>query len=134
MIHFETYNVTLYKQIAPVWTEKQENESTELIEDKELCGLLELVTVMYLRQSGSLADDLIVGVESPMAPELKGYKRPFMTSTADDVLPLLRQMVTALDAMEGVREIDAETRPHKPRPNRNGLAAIKPEDDEHPVA
>ena len=133
MIHFETYNVHLYKQVVPAWTEEQENESTGLIEDAELCALLELVTVLYVRQGGTLADDLVVGVQSSMAPELKGYKRPFMTSTAYSVLPLLRQMLADLDAMEGVREIDAETQPHKPRPNCNGLAVVEP-DDEHPAA
>ena len=110
MTHFETYNVHIYKQVTRPWTEEQELASVgDFINDAELCGLLEAVTAMYLEQRGPLGCDLIVGVENPMAPELTGYVRPFMTAGLSlEILPMLRRMVGELDAMPGVGEVEPE--------------------------
>ena len=97
MTHFETYHVHLYKQVTARWTDEQHDESMSLIEDGELCALLEAVTVLYLKQRGPLSADLIVGARLQNDYEMNGYCRPFMTDTLDS-LPMLRQMLVELDA------------------------------------
>ena len=98
MTHFETYNVHIYKQVTPGWTEEQYDESATLVEDGVLCALLEAVTVLYLRQRGPLARDLVVGVQVPYAPEEKGYRRPFMTAgLGPDTRAMLRRILGELD-------------------------------------
>ena len=101
MIHFDTYNVHIYKQITSPWTDEQHDESVELIEEDVLCALLEAVTVLYLKQRGPLARDLIVGAQLPDAPTRWDYKLPFMTAGLDSSLPMLRQMLAELDAKAG---------------------------------
>lgn len=109
MIHYETYNVHIYKQITNPWTDEQCDESVELIEGNVLCALLEAVTVLYLKQRGPQARDLVVGVQLPYASTEKGYQRPFMTdSLGIDTLPMLRGMLAKLDAMAVVGEEETE--------------------------
>ncbi len=45
--------------------DEEADESAVLVEDDVLCGLLEAVTVLYLKQRGPLARDLIVGAQLP---------------------------------------------------------------------
>ena len=52
MIHFETYQVHIYKPVTKPWTEAQADQSAELVDDAVLCALLEAVTVLYLKQRG----------------------------------------------------------------------------------
>ena len=102
MNHFTTYHVHLYNQVAAAWTEEHDDELAALIEDDVLCGLLEAVTVLYLRQRGPMGRDLIVGAQNPYAPTAKDYERPFMTHSLDfDARPMLRRMLASLDAMAG---------------------------------
>ena len=105
MTHFETYYVHLYKQVTNPWTDEQADQAAELVEDTVLCGLLEAVTVLYLKQRGPLAADLIVGATLPYAHEGNSYQRPFMTATLDfDACSMLRGMLAELDAMVAVGE------------------------------
>ena len=102
MIHFETYHVHIYKPVTEPWTDAKADESAMLVDDAELCALLEAVTVLYLKQRGPLAHDLIVGASLPYAAEGKGYERPFMTDSLGlDTRPMLRGMLAELDAMAG---------------------------------
>jgi len=97
--HFGTYNVHIYKQITTPWSDQQEDDSVELIEDRVLCGLLEAITVLYLKQRGPLARDLIVGAQHPDAPTRFSYSRPFMTAELSlDVLPVLERILADLVA------------------------------------
>ena len=67
------------------------------------------VTVLYLKQRGPQAADLIVGAQVPYAAEGKGYKRPFMTDSLGlDTRSMLRGMLAELDAMAGVGASDEE--------------------------
>ena len=109
MIHFDTYNVHIYKQITSPWTDEQHDEAATLIEDDVLCALLEAVTVLYLKQRGPLAADLIVGARLPNDNEMRGYRMPFMTAGLDiDTLPMLRRMLADLDAMAVVCEVERD--------------------------
>ena len=109
MTHFDTYCVHLYKQVTTRWTDEQHDEALLLIEDGELCALLEAVTVLYLKQRGPLAADLIVGARLPNDYELRGYCRPFMTdSLGFDACSMLRRMVAELDAMAVVCEVERD--------------------------
>ncbi len=102
MIHFDTDTVHIYKQITSLWTDEQHDESVELIEDDVLCALLEAVTVLYLKQRGPLAADLIVGATLPYAHEGNSYQRPFMTdSLGFDACSMLRGMLAELDVKAG---------------------------------
>ncbi len=99
MIHFETYHVHIYKLLTRPWTEEQEDASVmSLVDDRELCGLLEVVASMYLERCGPLARDLVVGVDNAVAPELTGYVRPFNNGgLRSGALPLLRDIVAELN-------------------------------------
>ena len=48
------------------------DESAEIVDDAVLCALLEAVTVMYLRQRGPLARDLIVGAQGTLRRRREG--------------------------------------------------------------
>ena len=105
MIHFETYNVHIYKPVTEPWTDEQHDQTAELVDDAVLCALLEAVTVLYLKQRGPLGRDLIVGAQVPYAAEGKDYERPYMTDSLGlDTRPMLRGMLAELDAMAGVGE------------------------------
>ena len=113
MIHFETYSIHLMKHVVPEWTDEQAGEqAATIINDGEFCGLLEAVTVLYLRQRAAenhpLAAELVVGVEYPHASTTKGYQRPFMTESLYGVRRLLSRLLDDLDSMEGTREVDAD--------------------------
>jgi hypothetical protein len=109
VIHFETYGIHLLKHVVPEWTDAQAGEqAATIIDDAEFCGLLEAVTVLYLRQRGGIAADLIVGVEQPHASSGAGYQRPFMTESLYSVRALLARLLADLDSMEGTLEVDAD--------------------------
>ena len=105
MIHFETYNVHIYKPVTEPWTDEQHDESATLVDDAVLCALLEAVTVLYLKQRGPLARDLVAGATLPYAAEGKGYERPFMTDSLGlDTRPMLCGMLAELEEMAAVGE------------------------------
>jgi hypothetical protein len=112
MIHFETYSIHLMKHVVPEWTDEQAGEqAATIINDGEFCGLLEAVTVLYLRRRAAerpIAAELIVGVENPHASTAKGYQRPFMTQSLYDVRALLSRLLDDLESMEGTKEVDAD--------------------------
>ncbi len=102
MIHFETYHVHIYKPVTEPWTDEQHDQTAELVDDAVLCALLEAVTVLYLKQRGPLAADLIVGATLPYAHEGNSYQRPFMTdSLGFDACSMLRGMLAELDVKAG---------------------------------
>lgn len=111
MTLYETYHVHILKPVLLDWTEQQERDSSNIIKDEELCGLLELATHLYLRQRAKVnpqAADLVAGARNHYDHTLVGYERPFFTETVYDLRPLLRRMLADLDSREATREIDAD--------------------------
>ena len=103
MTQFETYHVHIYKPVTKPWSDAQEQQSLDLIDDGELCGLLEVVTTIYLAERGPLGRQLVVGAKLSNAEEMRGYVLPFLTTGLGfDILPMLRRMVAELDAMTGI--------------------------------
>lgn len=128
MTLYDTYHVHILKPVALEWTEKQEVESSRgLVDDPELCGLLELVTTLYLRQRAKgnpLAADLVVGARNHYDTEQAGYNRPFQTQTLYELRPLLRRMLADLERRDATREIDADYA-RQARRERGELAPVE---------
>lgn len=99
MIHFDTYNVHIYKPVTKPWSEAQEEQSMRLIKDADLCALLEAVTTLYLQQRDpQLAADLVVGATLHNAEEMTGYRMPLLTADLGDgdVRQTLHRMLAVL--------------------------------------